>query len=221
MILTCPSCTTRYMVDPANLGAEGRYVRCGKCSHTWRQAPPPDAPPQIDPIPISIEPRPIPPGSNLPAFRPKPKEPSHAWGWAILVLVVAAIVGGGILARTQIVSAWPPAARIYALFESKPKEAPSGLSVVNVASRRSVENGVQVLVVEGEVANNSREALAVPPLMGVLRNAEQRDLQHWTFNASEPKLLPGEVAKFSTTLLNPSSEATDVTIVITPPSGKS
>ncbi|HEY6335430.1 MAG TPA: DUF3426 domain-containing protein [Alphaproteobacteria bacterium] len=221
MILTCPSCTTRYMVDPTKLGSDGRFVRCGKCSHTWHEVAPPNTPRQIDPIPMSIEPRPIPPGSNLPAFRPKPKERGHAWGWAILVLIVAAIVGGAILARSQIVAAWPPAARIYALFEPKATEAHAGLSVVNVASRRSVENGVQVLVVEGEVANNSREALAVPPLTGVLRDAEQRDLQHWTFNATEPKLLPGEVAKFSTTLTNPSSDATDLTIVITPPSGKS
>ncbi len=39
MILTCPSCATRYLVDPAALGARGRAVRCARCAHTWQASP--------------------------------------------------------------------------------------------------------------------------------------------------------------------------------------
>ena len=216
MILTCPSCTTRYLVDPAKLGADGRLVRCGKCSHTWHQTPPRDAPRQIDPIPVSIEPRPIPPGSNLPAFRPQPKKRSSAGAWVVLVLVVAAIIGGGILARTQIVALWPPAAKIYRLFEARARQPGDGLELRDITSRRTVENGVQILVVEGEVANVSKKVQVVPVLRGALRDSQQHDVQHWTFSASEPKLLPGEVAKFSTTLTNPSDEATDLSVDFAP-----
>src|SRR2546423_12350303 len=43
MILTCPSCGTRYRADPASFKAPGRNVRCAKCGHTWFQtAPEPD-----------------------------------------------------------------------------------------------------------------------------------------------------------------------------------
>ena len=44
MILTCPSCETRYNLDAAQLHPSGRMVRCVKCSHTWTERPPGAAP---------------------------------------------------------------------------------------------------------------------------------------------------------------------------------
>ena len=35
MIITCPSCATRYEIAPKNLGPAGRMVRCTNCSHRW------------------------------------------------------------------------------------------------------------------------------------------------------------------------------------------
>src|SRR5438874_4221047 len=40
MILTCPSCRTRYQTDPARIVAPGRNVRCAKCGEVWFQAAP-------------------------------------------------------------------------------------------------------------------------------------------------------------------------------------
>ncbi|MDI9349687.1 MAG: zinc-ribbon domain-containing protein [Candidatus Symbiobacter sp.] len=48
MILTCPNCQTRYVVDPNKLGPSGRSVRCDSCQHSWFQSgevtplPPPE-----------------------------------------------------------------------------------------------------------------------------------------------------------------------------------
>jgi predicted Zn finger-like uncharacterized protein len=36
MIVCCPSCQTRFNVDPALLGPDGRKVRCARCAHVWR-----------------------------------------------------------------------------------------------------------------------------------------------------------------------------------------
>lgn len=44
MIITCPSCSTRYPVDAASFAPAGRKVRCAKCGHNWHQAPPTDLP---------------------------------------------------------------------------------------------------------------------------------------------------------------------------------
>ena len=35
MILTCPSCTMRYIVSEGAIGTSGRTVRCAHCSHQW------------------------------------------------------------------------------------------------------------------------------------------------------------------------------------------
>ncbi|ABS63215.1 MJ0042 family finger-like protein [Parvibaculum lavamentivorans DS-1] len=42
MIITCPSCSSRYPVDAASFAPAGRKVRCAKCGHSWHQSPPSD-----------------------------------------------------------------------------------------------------------------------------------------------------------------------------------
>ena len=75
MIVTCPACKTRYLTDPAALGAIGRMVRCAKCSHTWMQVPPADMPRRVDVIsPSTVPPEMTPPRFNLPApYIPPPR----------------------------------------------------------------------------------------------------------------------------------------------------
>src|SRR5581483_9746554 len=47
MILTCPSCGTRYSVDGSKFPPQGRTVRCAKCGHSWHQAPEAAAEPEV------------------------------------------------------------------------------------------------------------------------------------------------------------------------------
>ena len=80
MIVSCPECSARFVLDATALGGAGRLVRCGKCTHTWHQkqdtagpdpgpdpgpdgttaaAPPPEPNPEPDPEP-DPEPNPEP-----------------------------------------------------------------------------------------------------------------------------------------------------------------
>lgn len=212
MILTCPNCATRYMIDPVKLGGRGRLVRCGKCSHIWHQNPSEDVPRRLDSLPQLIKPKPIPPGANLSAIPPEPRRRSGALGWITLVLAVAAVLGGGWFERERIVQAWPPVLELYRMIGLMPSPVGDGLKVRNVTTKRVVEGGMQTLTVEGEVVNDSDKTRDVPPLRVMLSGARRHDLRHWTFKADESKLLPGEVAKFSTTIQNPPSEATDLAV---------
>jgi predicted Zn finger-like uncharacterized protein len=136
MIIGCPSCRTRYLVDEQALGGRaGRTVRCATCGHTWHQAAPPelygnDAPAnlegsRIEPA-LEVPPRPdVLSGANLEIPRGPGAIPEASrgkrrhWGalrWFILIVLCAfAIIAGVVFARGAVVKILPPAARLFAL----------------------------------------------------------------------------------------------------------
>ncbi|QJE71820.1 hypothetical protein HHL28_00655 [Aerophototrophica crusticola] len=80
MILTCPSCTKRFLLDAALLGT-GRRVKCGNCGHVWHQDPPPKQAAQAKPAQArpAAAPKPAPAPAlafaDGPADLPPPPEP--------------------------------------------------------------------------------------------------------------------------------------------------
>ena len=44
MILTCPECSTKYVVKDGAIPPGGRQVRCASCKHSWHQDPEPGEP---------------------------------------------------------------------------------------------------------------------------------------------------------------------------------
>ncbi len=228
MILSCSACSTRFLVDPALLAPKGRMVRCAKCGHQWMQTPSEDVAedvaedaatdsPEISaedaaPPPLEAGPRAIPTGSDLPAFPRKPARRGGAVGWVALAVVVIAVLGGGTVARDEIVAVWPPAAQLYELAGLEVATVPFGLELRNVKHSQRTEQGVPVLIIEGEVKNISKFTYEVPKLRAALRNAEQDEIKSWTFSAVQTRLLPGESAPFVTQLKDPPAKVTDVAI---------
>lgn len=89
MILTCPSCDSKFRVKDDAIGESGRKVKCRKCAHVWHAmpegtdapvaAPPPPRPapapePEIDDDPAP--PPPPPPSAPEPDFEPAPPPPA-------------------------------------------------------------------------------------------------------------------------------------------------
>ncbi len=204
MILTCPNCATRYLVDPTKLGSGGRAVRCAKCRHTWHQDPPDDMPKKVEVLDPPAAVRPIPRGSNLPSVRKPPRRRSPLTGWAALVTVFIVAAGAAYWSRARIVEIWPPAARVFALVDSSLVPANAvGLELRDVNARFETENGTQILVVSGKVASVAKTAVAVPAIRINLLDKKEKTLFYWTFNVEKQMLEAGETVEFTTRLPDP------------------
>jgi len=210
MIISCPSCKTRYLVDPAALGEPGRSVRCAKCSHIWSEKPPADMPKRVDILPPDGESRSLPPGSNLPVIVERNrKDIGKVWFSALLLVVIVVI--GGILARDQIVTAWSPASKLYSFLGlSITKNVVLGLQISEVKYEKSLEDGIEILVVSGKISNSSDVYRVIPGIKIVLEDDVGIILREWIFAVQIRGLESGGSTKFSTSLRAPPSEAVNL-----------
>src|SRR5262245_41799312 len=123
MILTCPSCSTRYQADSALFVPPGRNVRCAKCGHVWFQTAPesepePEAaiPPPPEPVPAMPPPAAAPTLAEVanrapeeaaqPRLRRRPQRGSvlaDAIAWAALILLAVTIGWAAVQYRQTIV----------------------------------------------------------------------------------------------------------------------
>ena len=212
MIVSCPSCATRYLIDPTTLGGEGRTVRCAKCSHTWHEQPPADMPKRVDILPPDDEPRPIPFGSNLPAIVAR-RQRANRLGWLAVAAAVIIIVVAGVLARGPIVDAWSPTGKLYtAIGLGVDKMDFAGLKFRNILQDQLVEGGVPVLVIRGEIHNQADYGRPIPPIRIALLDAAKVELHHWTFAAEQSELEALSYTKFETRLSSPPQGAVSLNI---------
>jgi predicted Zn finger-like uncharacterized protein len=221
MILTCPSCTTRYLVDPAAVGPEGREVRCVKCGHQWFEiAPPPplllDQPAPDDAAPVAPAPAAEPAGPvRLPAVRPQPR-PRGRLGWLLLVLFILLVVAGLYAGRDQVMQVLPQTQPLYqriGLYQPPP--SPPALVVRNVAPAFKRDGDALSIVVTGEVFNPATVAQDLPALRIALRDGERRELRHWTLTLPAPRLEPGATMTFASEQPAP-AEARDLEVTFLP-----
>lgn len=107
MIVSCSSCSTRYLVDPAQIGVTGRMVRCAKCGHTWMEEAPADMPWPVEPPPPSFV------SGNLPVLAQARRRQMPVLTWIGLSFAVLLAVAVVLQARDAIVEQWPYAERLY------------------------------------------------------------------------------------------------------------
>jgi predicted Zn finger-like uncharacterized protein len=234
MILTCPSCDTRYSVDGAKFLAAGRTVRCAKCGHSWHQmgetaepelppepvaaapqAPPDPVPqpaagdaPMSDPFPVNPSPtRAFAPASIAPVPR-TPLGPKLAVvaGWAGLIAVVLLIAVSAVRYRQDIAVIWPQSAGVYSSLGLHVNA--SGIDFRQVDYHRESEDGQVVLAVSGVIVNAGSRQLPVPQTVRVtLSDASNHELYHWTFKPNATVLGPGQSVPFVTRLSSPPAAA--------------
>ena len=220
MIVTCPTCSTRYLVETEKLGAQGRMVRCGGCSHTWYQAPLEDMAPHVEltvPVPEpmagTVE------RGGLPAIRRKRRRWGAVVTLLVLLLVLAAAGWGAIFMRDRVMALVPQTAKIYSRLGLGAVQPPfgAGLEVRDVTPQRTTANDQSMLVIDGQIVNLSSSPRRVPPLKATLRDANDKPLTSWTFSAGVSTLAPGASAPFHTTYAQPMAEAAGVVVTLQNP----
>ena len=222
MILACPACRTRYLVDEQAVNRPaGRTVRCASCGHTWHQLPPPEArerepaarpaAPRIEPA-LEVPPRPAPLPVPAPQ-RPRRRRPAVRWvvlGVVIVLLALAVLVA--IAARSEVVARWPAAARLYALAGLTATPPGPGLELGKITPARIADG----LVIEGEITNAGNTARDVPRLRVALRDPAEKETQFKIIDPPKERLLPGETAHFKTSFDHPDEAATGVVVTFAP-----
>ncbi|HEY0835578.1 MAG TPA: zinc-ribbon domain-containing protein [Azospirillum sp.] len=207
MIITCPTCSTRYTVADSAVGPGGRKVRCISCGHIWFQTPPADDRTRLAEDAASE----LRTALAMPQRKDKPaggrKNRGSLAGWAAFGMVVAALVAAGYLGRARIVHLWPPAALLYEMAGLAVEPPGAGLQLQNVRSEQRLDNGVTLLVVEGQIINVSDAERIVPKVRAVSVGFDRKPVQSWTIDVSSPLLLPGEIATFHSTQRDPGAVA--------------
>lgn len=207
MILSCPACSTRYLLEPAALGPRGRQVRCAKCGHSWQQMPPADMPREVD---VSL---PAPGALALPDSASTGSGGRRGLGLPLLIVVLVALgLAGGYFFRARIVAEWPQTAGVYELIGLPVRAMGAGLELTNVAYVRRQANGGTVIDVQGEVSNRTDRNIVLPPLRIALSDDQDKQLFNWTFALDRSTIAPGETIVFKTEGKDPPPEATKLQV---------
>jgi predicted Zn finger-like uncharacterized protein len=247
MILTCPECASRYFVDDARIGPEGRKVRCASCGHAWRQeadtaaygalpslrpsAEPPSEPATAtgfepvtpaDEAPVALRGRTAPPVSTrlrVEAAEKRKTREAAAVGavWAVLGASFCVLGLMAVMFRVDVVRLIPSTAGAYA-FAHLPVNA-VGLAIEQVQGGPGLEDGHAAMRVSGVVRNVETHPRAIRPLRVVLLDKAQHSLMARIVDPPKGEVQPGETRPFTTSFLDPPLQAAGIQVdfVLDPP----
>lgn len=241
MILTCPSCGTRYQADSSKFKPPGRNVRCANCHEVWFQASrEPEVEPESKPAIAPVAPAPnldetaVPersePGEASAGFatglaaggtgpRSEPEEaPRRSRGVAFaqsvgwaVLIFLIAGIGWATVQYRETIVSLWPQSAIFYAALGMPVNV-RGVALADIAYQQAYEDGQPVLSVTGKVINIGDRELAVPEIRVVLLDDTKHELYHWTFNAGIATLKPGAQSPFMTRLSRPPPETRNLNV---------
>jgi predicted Zn finger-like uncharacterized protein len=127
---------------------------------------------------------------------------------AVSLASIAFIAAIGL--RTTVVRAAPELAGLYAAI-GLPVNL-RGLEFVEIKTTHEIQDGIPVLVIEGEVMNVTRQPVEVPRLRIAVLGPDSRELYAWTALLPRSVLPEGERLSFRSRLASPPSEGKQVLV---------
>jgi predicted Zn finger-like uncharacterized protein len=145
---------------------------------------------------------------NVPSRRLVPRWPLSTLhtGMLALALIDFLLVGW----RADIVRKLPQTASFYEL-AGLPVNL-RGLAFHGITTSTVRHDGTPVLVVEGNIVNDTHKALRVPQIRFALRDAAAQEIYSWTASADRTSLPPGQAMTFRARLASPPAVAHDVVL---------
>ena len=130
--------------------------------------------------------------------------------WTAIILVLFAFNVALIGARNEVVRYLPQTASLFGAI---------GLPVnlrnqkfENVRISKDTQDGANTLIVEGMIVSTANKPTEVPRLRFAARNASGQEVYTWTALANRSILGPGESLEFSSRLVSPPADASDVMV---------
>ncbi len=215
MILTCPSCASRYFVETAKLPPQGRTVRCSACGAAWRAEPETDAEPLDLGLTDVLGAQPAPAESDKPQFaaphaayrqkveakRRTRRAAAAGVVWAGLAVSLGVLALLAVVFRVQVVDLWPRTAGAYAALRLPVN--PLGVAPDEISASQTLQDGQLSLVVSGAERNiDTQPRIPAPLKVSVYDKGGARLASREVRMAAQP-IAPGESRVFSVSFVNP------------------
>lgn len=237
MILVCPSCDTRYFADDSSIGKEGRRVRCATCGHAWHAKLQEEGDEPVAAEDTGLTREQVERLRRTAQANSKARAGPHAEfrarehakrkkvrsrvvtiAWATTGVMFVALLGLAVLFRNEVAEAFPRAASIYRLVGLDVNRF--GLTLENVAAKRSFDGTTPVLTVTGAAVNLSEEERAAPALRVTLKDEAGNEVKTWTDKLAVAMLGPGQRTEFTSRFEAPPVETYRLTVTFAYPAGE-
>jgi hypothetical protein len=138
------------------------------------------------------------------------KQSRRSSRWTALILVLFAFNVALIGARGEVVRYLPQTASLFAAI-GLPVNL-RNLKFEDVRISKDSQDGANILVIEGSIVSTSSKPTEVPRLRFSARNNSGQEVYTWTALPSRSILGPGESVEFSSRLVSPPADASDVMV---------
>lgn len=222
MIVSCPSCATRYDLPNSHFAAEGTMIKCAGCGHSWLEARAIEAPSySARNLPAVVE-HDVAPDDEIrrlveasreaqDSFAAKRKERrKRLAAWAAFAVVAVSPLAMAMTFPEQVVRIAPAS---VSAFNAVGRDINIyGLDVRRVEMQHILQNGTRVLTIKGEIANITGGERKIPSLRFGLRDGSGKEVYQWTLDSGARPLRAGESTSFVTRVASPPETAKDVQI---------
>jgi predicted Zn finger-like uncharacterized protein len=213
MILPCPECNARYLVPASAFAEGGRQVRCAKCGHVWAADLPSEVAAALASVmpEVQAEAKPEQASAASPLAHPHSRvhdflalwhDPRfhklHYAGWSVAILIPLLLLVL-LLGRQAIVGHWPATESLYNSVGISINHVGDGLSLQQVRSERQYDGVGMVLVVDGEIHNDTAVIQQIPDILASSLGPDGKVTQSWRIPAPAATLAPGASVPFQYT----------------------